>query len=121
MARPWSLEAEDRIDAGFVLECLEPVGRHILSWLAERPGEPVTYDHLTATFSEELARSEPRRTVREHLDRANEVSVSFGRVPLVDVDDRTCVISGSGALVVPVALGWLAESAELQRMRGRRT
>ncbi len=120
MTQPWSLNAEDRIDAGFVLECLEPVGQHILRWLADRPREPFSYEHLTTTFSEELAQSEPRRTVHEHIDRANEISTSFGRVRLVDIDDGTCVISESGALIVPVALDWLAESAELQRIRTRR-
>ena len=117
MTQPWSLKAEDRIDAGFVLRSLEPVGQHILRWLADRPGERFSCEHLATVFSEELAQSQPRRTVREHIDRANEISTSFGRVRLVDIDDDICLIGESAALIVPVALDWLAASAVFQRIR----
>lgn len=117
VTQPWSLKAEDRIDAGFALDCLEPVGQLILRWLADRPGESFSCEHLATVFREELAQSQPHRTVREHIDRANEVSTSFGRVRFVDIADDTCAIGASAALVVPVALDWLAESAELQRRR----
>jgi len=69
---------------------MEPVGQHILRWLADRPGQRFSYEHLATVFSEELAQSQSRRTVREHIDLANEISTSFGRVRLVDIDDDTC-------------------------------
>lgn len=117
MTQPWSLERADVIDAGFELECLEPVGQQILGWLADRPAESTTFEDLTAKFGKELARSTPPRTVQGHIDRINEVVRSFERPVFVDVRDGTCVISESGALIVPVALRWLAESAALQRSR----
>lgn len=120
MTQPWSLDPEDIQDATFVLECLEPVGQHILGWLADRPEESFSHEHLATTFSEELEQSQPRRTVREHIDRANKISISFGRTRLVDVHDDTCGISESGALIVPPALAHLAKSAELPRFRTRR-